>query len=596
MGRRDERKNIPASAIPAPGSEGILKWPQVTTDYHGAVARLMTMRADKKRYLLFGYVELFPRDIPLPMSFAPAQRPWTVPGSGGDITLASSARRMSVADALAWYEDASRGRVTIPPDTSRSDKGLNSGEGKTTSVDLASPPFGTEPTFGRFCVGENVPFAAQWHGGPRIHRLVPMENLAEPVQNLAASADARKWLADNGGFDPFQFEEWLGSLSLLAPDPLLEGVGHFAQERRADGSERIVIQAHRRRYSGYPEADADALSLVLLQRRPGGWTEVLPTSFDDDGFAITDYPEPVSETGYAISCPIRGLLRMVPPTLWMGQINIGFSVTDAIVDVEVPKGGRRKPASRYKTYRVNDTGGVQVGEALPPSGAIRIVELQEAHKRRVHMESAPQRLFGAHESDKDDLTEEDLMRKRAEAERYVAGLVAGAQHRVIFVDPDFGLREMQNYALRVMRDSVDVKVLTSAHHLRRTADEAACETAIEEPEAGAPSATLGARLLNQLRHVQSQLGRGAPKVLVMPGSKKPLFHDRFVVIDDTVWASGPSFNELGERIGLISRVHEPRSVIAAIERALCRSQSLADWVAQAELQDQPNGGADATNI
>jgi hypothetical protein len=95
-------------------------------------------------------------------------------------------------------------------------------------------------------------------------------------------------------------------------------------------------------------------------------------------------------------------------------------------------------------------------------------------------------------------------------------------------------------------------------------------------------------LLQQLQHVQGRLGPGAPKVLVMPGSRKPIFHDRFLVIDDVVWASGPSFNELGERIGLISRVPEPRIVIAAIERASGRSTPLADWVAGLQ---RPNGDA-----
>jgi hypothetical protein len=34
------------------------------------------------------------------------------------------------------------------------------------------------------------------------------------------------------------------------------------------------------------------------------------------------------------------------------------------------------------------------------------------------------------------------------------------------VDPDFGLREMQSYALRVMRDGVTIKVLTGARRKR----------------------------------------------------------------------------------------------------------------------------------
>ena len=240
---------------------------------------------------------------------------------------------MPVADALAWYEAAGRGRVTIrrngPP------------------IALVTSLLGVEPSIGRFCVGGDVPFAAQSHSSPRIHRLVPMEGPDEAVQTLRSSAAAREWLATNAGFDPYFFEEWLGSISLLAPDPLLSGVDYFTLGRGADGAERIILQAHRRRYVGYPEVDANALKLVLLQRRPAGWIEVMPTAFDKDGFSSPIIQLQSAEFGYGISCPTRGLLRMVPPTSWMGEINVGFGLVNAVLDVEVPTGGRRKPAFRY---------------------------------------------------------------------------------------------------------------------------------------------------------------------------------------------------------------------------------------------------------
>jgi hypothetical protein len=551
-------------------------WPHVVTDYHGALVRLTTMRAAGKQYLLFGYVELFPRDIPVPERFAAREKPWAVPNVGGGVTLAASALPMSTADALAWYEAAARGRVTIPLTAS--------------PVEIAAPPFGVEPALGRFCAGDTIPFSAQWHGGPRIHRLVPMEVPAEAIQKLGSSAAAREWLAANAGFDPFEYEEWLASLCLLAPDPLLTGVGHYTHGRTAAGLERVILQTHRRHYEGFPEADAAALKLVILQRRPAGWTEVLPASFDSDGFAIKDYPEPVSETGFAIACPNRGLVRVVPPTYLINQISVGFGVVDAVLDVEVPAGGRRKPASRYLTDRVREAGEVHAGEALPRSGAIRIVELQEARKDRLQRQSAPQRLFGSHEPDKDD-----LMRMRCDAESYVANLVAEAQRRVIFVDPDFGVREFQNYALRVRRDGVSVTILTGALHMHRARQEDSEEETLPQEETTPPERP-GNLLLAQLQRVQGQLGPGAPQVFVMSGRRKPVFHDRFLVIDDVVWASGPSFNELGERFGLISRVHEPRVVVAAIVKALDGSMSLADWVAD-EIPPEPNREVpDATNI
>ncbi|MGA7383353.1 MAG: hypothetical protein WBW81_01240 [Methylocella sp.] len=155
---------------------------------------------------------------------------------------------------------------------------------------------------------------------------------------------------------------------------------------------------------------------------------------------------------------------------------------------------------------------------------------------------------------------------------------------------------MQNYALRVMRDGVGVKILTGAPRMRDLDDSATEAPANAQENTPAP-VRRGVHLLAQLRDVQSKLGRGAPEAFVMPGSRKPLFPDRFLVIDDVVWASGPSFNELGECIGLISRVHEPRSVISAIERALQRSLSLADWIAQSALVENPPAGeADAADV
>jgi hypothetical protein len=189
MGGRQGGKSVPERADVASPPKVPLKWPKIAADYHGALIRLATMRAAKRQHLIFGYVELFPRDIPPPESFRARDRPWAVPGFGGGITLVASALAMPVSDALAWYEEAACGRATIPE----------------TSIDLATPPFGVEPALGRFCVGEDVPFAPPWHSGPRIHRLVPMEDQDEDIRKVGLSAAAREWLAVNAGFDPFSF-------------------------------------------------------------------------------------------------------------------------------------------------------------------------------------------------------------------------------------------------------------------------------------------------------------------------------------------------------------------------------------------------------
>ncbi len=303
----------------------------------------------------------------------------------------------------------------------------------------------------------------------------------------------------------------------------------------------------------------------------------------------------MSEHGYAITCPVRGLLRMVPPSHFIGQIVVNLDIVNAQLKVEVPPGGRRKPTSHYTTNRTVGAGMVQVGEALPPSGAIRIVELREQRKRRIQAEAAPQKLFGATDGGNEAPTDAELAARRTEAELYVAGLVAAAQRRVIFVDPDFGTREMLNYALRAVREKVNVKILTSARQLRGQVDSGGCAGKVSSAtqNISALSIERGRLYLATVQDLRRKLGPDAPEVFVMPSSSTPVFHDRFLVVDDVVWASGPSFNELGVRIGMISQVHEPSAVITAIEAALrsSRTLDLAEWIAQFEIRNPEVGGA-----
>jgi hypothetical protein len=580
-------------------------WPKVAEDYRGALVRLATARIEGKHYLVMGYVELFPRDIPPPDSFNVGEAPWTVPNFGGETTLGVSATWMSVGDALAWYEAAAGGQTVFP--------------GARKSV--ATAVFGPEPAIGTFCVGWEIPFAARWHDIPRIHRLVPMEEVAERLQNLGSSPDARQWLTLNFGLDPFEYEEWLGSLAMLAPDPLLQGVGVYIQDARDDGGERLVLQAERRRYLGYPSDEADALSLVIFERRPGGWAHAASHSVDAEGFVIIQGQMPVGETGYAITCPKRGLLRVSPPHQGIGQLEVSLGFATSVLNVGVISGGKRKPKKSYQTHRVTDTGAMKVGDALGPSGAIRMIQLQELRQKRVQAQSAQQKVFGI-SGDKSRTSAKELALARAEAEDFVVNLVSAAQRRVIFVDPDWSLRETQNYAFRVLREKVQVVILTSKKALveRKSseaeedqdgeggvAEDEVSEVEVSEDEAGASDDEVAEqdaaadrdespalRTVKYLARVRKNVPNSCIQVKVMPGSaKKPKFHDRFVVVDDDVWACGPSFNELGERIGIITRMHWPEPIRAKIESVLGQSRDISEFVSASEAARDQEGGADA---
>lgn len=552
-------------------------WSQLVEDYDAALVRLALARIEKKFYLLMGYVELYPRDIPCPDTFYESVSGWKVPDFKGAV-LHVGATKMKVADALAWYEAAAAGTVTLPE--------VRKGE----PMPVVAPSLGAEPTLGDFVLDDTVPFAAQWHGGPRVHRLVPMSRLDEAVRGLETKAEAREWLAANFGFDPLGDEEWRGSLSILAPDPLLEGVRHFIQETQGDGTERIVFYAKRRRFPDYPAADAGALQLVTYERRPSGWTHAGPMPLDSLGFLVEDHKQAVAESGYTITCPKRGLLRLVPPRSWLRVASLGIQAVEQLLTVQVAAGGRRKPSDVYQVERVTDLGPTATGQSHTSAASLRIGQLRATRAAHLLEESMPQRLFGITGA-KDDATEEELRAARERALEYVVSLVEPAMREVYFVDVDWSYRETTLYAHRVARSGVKVRILTSSRIFaeKKPADAGDPKPDIGSAPKGNTQVATARQTLEYLDDIHARVHGADIEVRVMPGSSKPAFHDRFLIVDDDVWCCGPSFNELGERIGVISRSHLPRPILRVIREVWDRSNSMSAFDPDFEKRKRKSG-------
>ena len=60
----------------------------------------------------------------------------------------------------------------------------------------------------------------------------------------------------------------------------------------------------------------------------------------------------------------------------------------------------------------------------------------------------------------------------------------------------------------------------------------------------------------------------------MPGGDAAYIHDRYLLVDDEVWHCGPSFNELGVRLGVIVRLPNPLEVSLMVGRVWMHSQPL----------------------
>jgi hypothetical protein len=518
---------------------------QLIDDYQGALIRLATLRANKRQYLLFAWVELYPFDMNVPDGWNSGEE-WPVPGSGG-WTCAFSATKVTVAKALEWYEGAGSGSVIVPGTTGR-------------IILIQATSLGPEPAYGGFCAGFDAPFALRWHDGPRVHRYVALSANPEPVRRLGLNHAAREWLKGQIGFDSYELDEWLGGLALLAPDPLCSAVSVFATARADDGRETLMVHVVPRRSAEHGIADVSDLSIHVAERRVDGWSSVRTVPLRSGTSVKLENPQWCYEIGYALVCPKRGLLRFFEPGLWIEQVGVGIHASNTTLMVEVPAGGRRKPAKTVPVMRFHKGIQVSVGSALDDAVRKRLIAARERRKTREKRSKAPQRLFGRLRS---ETSEDEIQKKRQEAEDFVAGLVSRAQRRVLFVDPFFGVRETRLFALRVSNSNVTVRILTG-------------QLGLLAPGESRHERSLLAADLVHLANLAKQKPVVVPIVRVMPGGETPAIHDRYLVVDDEVWHCGPSFNELGDRLGVMVRLPDPITIRRAINAVWSQSTLLRD--------------------
>lgn len=534
---------------------------QLIDDYQGGLIRLASLRADKQQYLLFVWVELYPFDMRIPDRWTAGEAPWSVPGPD-NWTCGFAAWPVSTVDALNWYEAAAKGDVTMPADKGR-------------SIKVQATPLGPEPAYGGFCTGVDAPFALAWHDGPRVHRYVSLAANPKVVRKLGLNSKAREWLTLHVGFDLYEFDEWLGGLALLAPDPICAAVQPCFTARCDDGRETLTVQVVPRRSVERGIADLSTLSIHVAERRVGGWQSVRTIPLSSPGGAIKlENPQWYTEVGYALVCSVRGLLRFVEPQSGIEQIGIGMHAPDSGLNIEVPAEGRRKPAKTVATARFHQRSQISVGAPLKDAVRTHIIAAQERRKGRRERAKAPQKILGSQRAVNGG---PGTQQRQQEAEVFIAGLVGRAQKRVIFVDPFFGLRQTRLFALRVSNRHTRVRILTGQPGLKM---------------AGTPRQHPRSLLEMDLAHLASVAKEKSvvvPTVRVMQGGDTPVIHDRYIVIDDEVWQVGPSLNELGARLGVVVRLPDPvpmRREINAVwsdsipleEFSLKRRRSFLDWL------------------
>lgn len=523
MSHRIDRIKVPTASL------------MIDEDYVNAEITILYNRSmnENERKLIFATVELLPKftepgpDIINPLC--------SRLGKGrNEINLLRF--HLSPVDAVTWYRSCLSGEVIIPRASQQ-----------TGDLRLKVTPLGEEPPWPSLvCDSHQSPLWGYRPGQSRVHQLMPMDGGLSclAIWKEEEVNKAREWLTKHFPFDIISRPKLLGSIHLLAPNPVLRDISLRLSE---EDSRILCIYA-----DIFPGTSIEGISFVLREYRPRGIDFIVTIPLKGP-YTIIDLPHEPHNISFEVICEKRGILSSVPSSAFARKISMSIGISARDRRVHVPARSKNRPAEVYEIPQ-HSRQPLLIGEEYNGVSALRAVldDLQDIDYQG-NRSSIAQKWFY-----------EDVVSATA----YIRSLIGQATKDVFIVDSYFGAIELRRFALATATSGVAVRILTSAEFLRDTAVGTG-KTHKEE-------------LAQSLEDIRRQTQTNDIDIKVGLGSRAPV-HDRFLVIDGRVWIFGSSLNEFGSRGTVVLRAHHDQILVSVLEEVWNdrrRCVPLADFTAE----------------
>lgn len=489
------------------------------TDYGQAVLHLAWFQdGDQVRHLLFGMVELRPCEFPIT--------------SGSDEQTLVSDRMslhyrrfaLSVSDAIGWYRRSMDGDVHLPVSPSDNPAG-------TGGFLLRGGPFAGWPAWPTLAASNKLDFAPDWLQGSRAHFLHPRTKLATRALAAVRCERNRRQLENWLHFDLVHlYSDYLGAICLAAPNPLFRSIEKSHLDSPNDGFAETVAY----KLIARTGQDVDGTRLEVVNESLRGRLTPVAAEFADDPVQMLDFVNTIPKEGRIVTHPHYGLLAWNEPVPLVRAIAVGFGVVSRQKIVEVPRGGKKKPAYDYRVPELEDGEDVVIGR-IPDDGGMEASAVSAAYRRAKKATERAELWFQDAPQD---------------ATQFIRDAIGQARHRVFIADPYFAGRELLAFGHAIQRPDVELRVLTS-------------KLAFRKGTSGTDSNVDPVRDL-QLAIETFESYPAKPAIRVLKGNP-PRLHDRFLVVDKTVWFSGNSLNSIGERAAMVVRLSHPEAVVPRLD-------------------------------
>ena len=504
-------------------------------DYGFAIIHLLWyIHKDHGRNLVFGMVECYPAEFTFSSEINEQD------GKFKDGCRLYYIRiKKTIRDALEWYKSC-RTNVFITMDWDK-DK---AGKSKVIHCgEMLEMPQWPNFVLSNINSDQRAPFIAEEWGTARIHHLFPKIH-KEYLVNFINHANTGKWINERLLWDINQFEELIGSLHLVLPNPLYRSMSQRLIPGANGEVDRVKVHFTPRQgkvLSGIEMLSAERLHFGIA----GGHI----TQVNENNFSL-QLAGKSEEFASIVRCPERGILEYTSFGSFIRGFNIKMHIANAKKIVTIPDSQESYMVPMFESVdsiisEENDSSELELGRKLGNVRALR--------NRKDLANRFGQKLF---------------CQNPKEAEEFIRELIGKARKRVIIIDPYFSTIELFKFAFAVTSGEVNLQIITSALVLR----EKSRLPVYNEKKTSTPEK--GEEFFEQIRS-SDKISVG-----VMTGDQ-PLIHDRFLIVDDEVWLSGNSLHTLGERASMIIRVPDPEEILDLIEKTISNKdqvKNINEWV------------------
>ncbi|MCC7000383.1 MAG: hypothetical protein IT370_37645 [Deltaproteobacteria bacterium] len=470
-------------------------------------------------------MELLPREIPAP----PEQREIEVKLPGRRHRLYVRHIVATSTRLLEWYLECRRGLASRPLAGSIPRPGESGAANFVLS--LAEEPQLPAMACLPLDAGDLLPFRLKWHDSPRVHHLLAVDPkaLRDSLEGAEAAA-AWQVVSDELGIDLERNPQLLGSVHLIVPNPTFRRI-HLGCS--GDGNEILSVRPILR-----AGASMEGLELVVSACRPMGRTKMVRSVLAE--YQEVDMGGDVDRVEVHVFDAKGAVVYHMEPVGFIDSISMVMNVSDTLRRVEVPAKGARE-AESYSVSVTSHPSVHVVGTPLTRLALGMVAEWRATRKRERLTERLGQRWFS---------------RDLPAATAHIRELLRGAQRRVLIVDRYFAALELQRFAMAVSVATVPIQIVSSGEVLRKGREAAA--------------------LADAIRIYQTSRGANPVDVRVMEGLE---VHDRFILLDDTVYLLGSSLNSFGDHGTMMIALPSPNMVEAELSATWDRAKPLSEWIA-----------------